>query len=343
MISVCSVCGSTMIQLDTYSNSYRCLFCGYDSLHSRETHELKKEEVYNKHIDIVIISRNDGHRYIYLNGKALKKYRKDELSQMRSDYTELLSYKTQYVDGQIEYQDFISFLNQKFNDFGIVYFNKEQAELANSIETRKNLVKQLSKNAIRKDTLLTICVDMVQSSDILNESNDNLFDIYQLLLYQNKLYTEKIIDSIYSKLTGDGFLAFYSKDKLETFLSLLKNIHEIESELTRYIIENNLAVSNKNIQLGVGIDISEILLMYGIGDLQVGLAVNRTTKLCKVHKRRYINGIALTTLRFIKYVQEWVDLSSKKDEKYLEADVYYIDLSDIETITQRRMKNEANE
>lgn len=334
MIEQCHICGSTNIKkYDSYG--YTCNFCDYDNLYNRIEHSYSKEDIFNKRVHINIKYKKDNYRYIYLNGKALRKYSSIDLETMRIDY-QLISYmKNEFVENTISFEDFIKFISVEYNQFGVKFYDRQQSEMANGINERKKLISRLPIKPSDSDKYLTISVDMIKSSASLNELEKNIDDVSELNQFLNREFLECLKKSFYKKLTGDGFLALYSLDSSFDFMRLIFEIEKIEKKAINYISKKNLNIENNSVRFGVGLDISKVIIMYGIEDSQTGLAINRATKLSKIHSRdRYSKGEAITTLRFVKHIQQWIDISNNKEDKYDNADVYYMEKEDIEKLCE---------
>jgi hypothetical protein len=174
---------------------------------------------------------------------------------------------------------------------------------------------------------------MVQSSKSLSELEENIKDVSELFRFLTNQFNESLKSAFNKRLTGVGFIALYLKSSLIDFLHLIQDIERIEKSMVDYIQINKLNIKNDFIRFGVGIDISKVIIIYGKEDIQVGLSINRTTQLSKIHVRdKYSKGIAITTLRFASYINKWININDKKEEKHNNTDVYYIEKDDIQKI-----------
>jgi hypothetical protein len=325
----CQVCGSQ----DLYKydvNGYRCNFCNYNNLYDKQEHTYSKEDIFNKNINVSLKLKKDKYRYLVLNGKSLKKYNQNELETMRDEYKKIVSKKDEFIQGFISYEDFIDYIDNNCNQFGVKFYNVQQSEIANSINERKKIISRLSSNPYDSDIYLTISVDMVRSSSSLSELEENIGDVSELFQFLNKQFLRCLKSAFYKRLTGDGFIALYKREDILRFIQLILEIEKIEETIITYIRDKKLNINNNYIRFGIGIDISRVIVMYGIEDTQTGQAINRSTKLSKIHIReRYSKGTAITTQRFVKYIQDWINISDKKEDKYDNAEVFYIEKLDL--------------
>jgi Iap family predicted aminopeptidase len=141
MIEHCHTCGSFDIkQYDSYG--YKCNFCNHVNIYNQEGHSYQKEDIFNKIINVRIEYKKNKNRYIVLNGKALKKYKTNELESMRNDYTRILTKKSDYLQGSLSYEEFIEFLSKEYNQFGVNFFTIDNNVklLRVSMEENKSLI-----------------------------------------------------------------------------------------------------------------------------------------------------------------------------------------------------------
>lgn len=332
MVEHCYICGSSDIKrYDPFG--YECNFCSNNTLYDTRINHYSIEEIFIKNIGLFIEYKKDKCRYITLNGKSLKKYKANELDQMRNDYKRILSEANRFISNEATYEYFIEFIMREFNEFGAKFYSRQQCEVFLGINERKELIKRMTTDAYDSSEYLVISVDMVQSSNRLSDLEENINDVSELFRYLTNQFHDKLKYAYNKRLTGDGFVALYQKRDIKYFLQLVCEIHEIETSIASYIHTNKLNIKNDYIRFGVAIDVSKVIIIYGKEDLQIGLSINRTTKLSKIHVRdKYSNGIALTTLRFANYVSKWIDIYDNKEEQFNKADVYYIEKNDIDKV-----------
>ncbi|MDY0277379.1 MAG: hypothetical protein RBQ97_04775 [Acholeplasma sp.] len=332
MVEHCYICGSSDIKrYDRFG--YECNFCQYNSLYDTKRNRYSLQEIFIKNIGLYIEYKKDKCRYITLNGKSLRKYKANELDQMRNDYRRIVAEGNRFISNEITYEYFIDFIMREFNQFDVKFYNRQQCEVFLGINERKEIIKRMTAVAYDNAEYLVISVDMVQSSNKLSDVEENINDVSELFRYLNDQFHDKLKYAYNKRLTGDGFIALFQKKDIKKFLQLVFEIHEIETSIASYIHTNKLNIKNDYIRFGIAIDVSKVIIIYGKEDLQIGLSINRTAKLSKIHVRdKYYNGIALTTLRFANYASKWIDIYDKKEEQFNKADVYYIEKNDIDKV-----------
>lgn len=184
---------------------------------------------------------------------------------------------------------------------------------------------------IISDEFIVVVCDLKDSSSFINGKDDkqptNLEDVANVIAELNYKLLSLFIDNCYVyQGMGDGYLGVFKwqfvRDAIETIHEILK----IEEDLKDYVIENKLDINNKEISIGVSIDISN-MIVFKERNYLVGRAINRAVKFSKKHKRDLLDDkLAITTTRFYNHIKKRYNIILNKHiEKADGVDVYIID------------------